>query len=137
MAADKLAPPRLPCPVKRMDGLCPSPIAQLEAELDGTQAEAVDYMIEETCWSADVPDFIGGKGTAVPRCARLISPIALHPATADFSGSPLTDFIDKVPVHWQNPCYYPRKTEAHSMVTINDRRLSFAMAFGLETHPGT
>jgi len=45
----------------------PADIARLQTELDGTQAEAVDFMIEETCWSEDVPQFVGGKGTAPER----------------------------------------------------------------------
>jgi hypothetical protein len=45
----------------------PGDRASLGTELEGTQAEAVDYMIEETCWSVDVPDLVGGKGTPEER----------------------------------------------------------------------
>jgi hypothetical protein len=36
-----------------------------------TKAEAVNEMIEETGWSVDVPNFVGGKGTAPERRSAL------------------------------------------------------------------
>ena len=38
-------------------------IARLEAELGGTQAEAVNQMIEDTCWSGDLPHLTGHRGS--------------------------------------------------------------------------
>lgn len=49
----------------------PAEIARLEAELEGTQAEAVNEMIEDSCWSDDLPKFVGGKGTAAERRSAL------------------------------------------------------------------
>jgi hypothetical protein len=49
----------------------PADIAPLEAELENTQSAAVDFMIEETCWSDDVPQFVGGKGTPAERRTAL------------------------------------------------------------------
>jgi hypothetical protein len=37
------------------------------ALLEGTQTEAVDEFIEQSCWSEDVPRFVGGKGTPAER----------------------------------------------------------------------
>jgi len=45
----------------------PAEITRLEALLEGTQTEAVDEFIEQSCWSEDVPRFVGGKGTAAER----------------------------------------------------------------------
>ena len=45
----------------------PAEIARLEALLEGTQAEAVDEFIEQSCWSEDVPQLVGGKGTPAER----------------------------------------------------------------------
>jgi hypothetical protein len=49
----------------------PADRGRLEAELEGTPAEAVDEMIEQSCWTQDVPDFVGGKGTAQQRLIGL------------------------------------------------------------------
>ncbi len=38
-------------------------IAQLEILLEGTQDEAVDEYIERSCWSNDLPRFVGNKGS--------------------------------------------------------------------------
>jgi hypothetical protein len=38
-------------------------IAKAEAEYGATQAGMVEYFIENTCWSEDVPDLVGGNGT--------------------------------------------------------------------------
>jgi hypothetical protein len=45
-------------------------------------------MIEETCWSVHVPEFIGGKGSAAERRAALCKAFLANraPATADFPG---------------------------------------------------
>lgn len=45
----------------------PAVIARLEAKLDGTQSEAVDQYIENSCWSEDLPHLIGCRGTPVER----------------------------------------------------------------------
>ncbi len=45
----------------------PEYVAKLEAEAEITQAEAVDYFIEETCWGNDLPDYVGGRGTPAER----------------------------------------------------------------------
>jgi hypothetical protein len=45
----------------------PAEIARLEALLEGTQTEAVDEFIEQSYWSEDVPQFVGGKGTPAER----------------------------------------------------------------------
>ena len=45
----------------------PAEIARLEALLGGTQTEAVDEFIEQSCWGEDVPRFVGGKGTPAER----------------------------------------------------------------------
>jgi hypothetical protein len=49
----------------------PTEIARLETELEGTQAEAVDHFIERSCWSLDLPEFVGGKGSPAERRAAL------------------------------------------------------------------
>ena len=53
-------------------------ITRLEEMAQATQAEAVDHFIERSCWSLDVPAFVGGKGTAAERRAALRA--ALHAA---------------------------------------------------------
>jgi len=45
----------------------PAEIARLEALLEGTQTEAVDEFIEQSYWSEDVPQFVGGMGTPAER----------------------------------------------------------------------
>ena len=45
----------------------PAEIARLEALLEGTQTEAVDEFIEQSCWSEDVPQLVGGKGMPAER----------------------------------------------------------------------
>jgi hypothetical protein len=49
----------------------PKGIAELEAELEAPRAEIVDWLIEETCWSDDLPSFVGHKGTSLERLAAL------------------------------------------------------------------
>lgn len=49
----------------------PADISRLETELEGTQAEAVDEMIERSCWAEDVPNLVGGKGTQAVRRSAL------------------------------------------------------------------
>ena len=49
----------------------PPTVAKLEAELGITQVQAVDDYIEHSCWSEDLPDFLGGKGSAEQRRAAL------------------------------------------------------------------
>jgi hypothetical protein len=65
----------------------PADIAPLEAELEGMQAEAVDFMIEETCWSWTFPILSAAKApqqNAARHSAPPISPIVNLSATADF-----------------------------------------------------
>jgi hypothetical protein len=49
----------------------PAEIARFEQIAGATQTEAVDRMIERSCWSVDVSAFVGGKGTPVERLAAL------------------------------------------------------------------
>lgn len=49
----------------------PAEIAEIEAAYGMTQAEVVDRFIENSCWSVDVPEFVGGKGTPRERRAAL------------------------------------------------------------------
>jgi hypothetical protein len=67
----------------------PADIAPLEAELEGTQAEAVDFMIEgagaRTFGSLSAEK--APPPSAAAHCAKLFSPIAPLPATADFPES--------------------------------------------------
>jgi hypothetical protein len=49
----------------------PTEIARLEVLLEGTQAEAVDEMIEITCWSDDLPHLTGHRGTPLRRLEAL------------------------------------------------------------------
>ena len=50
----------------------PEAIRVLENREGCTQAGAVDYLIEETCWSEFLPKFAGGLGTPQERRAALI-----------------------------------------------------------------
>jgi len=45
----------------------PAVIARLEEKLDGSQSEAVDEYIENSCWSQDLPHLVGNRGTPVER----------------------------------------------------------------------
>ena len=38
-------------------------ISRLETSLGETQSEVIDDFVENSCWSADLPDFTGGRGT--------------------------------------------------------------------------
>jgi hypothetical protein len=38
-------------------------LPEIERVLQFTQAQAVDQMIEHSCWSADLPNLVGGRGT--------------------------------------------------------------------------
>lgn len=49
----------------------PAEIARFEQIANVTRAEAVDRMIECSCWSVDVSAFVGGKGTPAERLAAL------------------------------------------------------------------
>lgn len=49
----------------------PKEIKKLEKKLDGTQGEAVDNFIEESCWRDEVPQFTGNKGTPRERLTAL------------------------------------------------------------------
>jgi hypothetical protein len=49
----------------------PAEIARLEALIEGTQAEAVDDFIEESCWSDHLPHLVGGPGTPKQRLDAL------------------------------------------------------------------
>jgi hypothetical protein len=39
--------------------------------LKARKPKLLDFMIEETCWSEDLPDLVGGKGTAAGRRTAL------------------------------------------------------------------
>jgi hypothetical protein len=49
----------------------PKKIAKLEDEYGLTQQETVDKLIEKSCWSEDVAEYVGGKGTARERLTAL------------------------------------------------------------------
>jgi len=49
----------------------PRRIAKLEAKLEAPRTEIVDWLIEETCWSDDLPSLVGHKGTSLERLAAL------------------------------------------------------------------
>jgi hypothetical protein len=49
----------------------PAEVARLETAFATTQAEAVNQMIEDTCWGDDLPEFVGGKGTPAHRRSAL------------------------------------------------------------------
>jgi hypothetical protein len=51
----------------------PADIAILEAITCMSQAEAVDSFIEESCWSEELPEFVGGKRSPGDRRAALIT----------------------------------------------------------------
>lgn len=62
-------------------------IARLEGLLGGRQDEAVDQYIEHSCWSGDLPQFVGNKGTRRERRDALCAAYraALPPPEPDFS----------------------------------------------------
>jgi hypothetical protein len=62
-------------------------IARLEILLEGTQDDAVDQYIERSCWSDDLPRFVGNKGTARARrdALRAAYIAQLPPPEPDFS----------------------------------------------------
>lgn len=49
----------------------PAEITRLETSIGETQPEVIDDFIENSCWSADLPDFVGGRGTPAERRAAL------------------------------------------------------------------
>ena len=49
----------------------PDRISRLETSLGETQSEVIHDFIENSCWSADLPDFTGGRGTPANRRAAL------------------------------------------------------------------
>ena len=49
----------------------PAEIARLEAIHGRSQADTVDFMIEDTCWSMELPELRGGKGTPRERLEAL------------------------------------------------------------------
>src|SRR5262245_13420236 len=50
----------------------PVEIAAFAGKLRITQGEAVDELIEHTCWGGeDLPDLVGGNGSAAERLGRL------------------------------------------------------------------
>jgi hypothetical protein len=60
----------------------PAEIDRLETSLQGTQAEAVDSFIEQSCWGRDVPALVGGRGTPAERLAELRAAYIAAHATA-------------------------------------------------------
>lgn len=63
----------------------PKTIRGLEKLLGKTQAEVVDRMIERSCWSENVPEFVGGKGTPAQRRAALLAAEERLNAVSDIS----------------------------------------------------
>ena len=49
----------------------PAEIARLEADYGRSQADTANFMIEETCWSTELPELRGGKGTPRERLEAL------------------------------------------------------------------
>jgi hypothetical protein len=45
----------------------PAEIAALEAFTGETQSEVVDDFVENTCWSNNLPQYVGGRGTPTER----------------------------------------------------------------------
>jgi hypothetical protein len=54
----------------RRELICTDPaseVARLELLIGESQAEVVDDFIENSCWRAGLPDFVGGKGIPAER----------------------------------------------------------------------
>ena len=49
----------------------PDVIGRLEIELETSRLAAVDGLIERSCWSEDLPQLVGGKGSTAERLAAL------------------------------------------------------------------
>jgi hypothetical protein len=45
----------------------PADITRLEKLIEETQADVVNDLIENSRWSQDLPDFVGGRGTPTER----------------------------------------------------------------------